>query len=352
MSTHSLSHLIPHPRRLVEFGGHEGAHRVAIRAGISVAIPLAVLFSTGHLDLSLYAVFGSFTALYGRAHSYVTRLRMQASAGLALVVAVVIGTAIAVSPARTGLVVPIAAVAAAIATFLADALDWHPPGALFFVFALAACASVPAEPRGIRVALLLASASAILAMVVSTAGFARPGSRRRQPTALAVSFAVAAAKPGELSKVLSVGAAVLVAGAIPTVTGLGHPYWAMVSATAALGAADVTGRIVRAGQRVLGTLIGVALAAALLSVTAAPAALIVLVVLLQAGAELFVGRNYGVTMVFVTPLALIMSQLAHPSLSAALFSDRALETLLGAAVGIGVAVANVLVATRRRPSVS
>lgn len=227
---------------------------------------------------------------------------------------------------------------AGVAIVLSDALHWHPPGALFFVFALAACASVPSEPGRILVALLLAVASAVFALIVSTAGLTRPSARRRSPTAVVPSLRRALDRPGELTKVLSVVAAVAVAGAIPTSTGLGHPYWAMVSAVAALAAADVTGHLVRAGQRVLGTFAGLALAAALLTVSSNALVLIAFVVALHMAAELFVLRNYGLTMLFVTPLALIMSYLASTHDEWPLLRDRALETLLGAAVGIAVSL--------------
>ncbi len=303
-----------------------------------MAVPLVALQLTGHIDLALYAVFGAFTALYGRTHTHLTRLRMQATAGATLVACVVIGTAIGASVAREWIVVPVAAVVAGIATIVSEALDWHPPGALFFVFALAACASVPVEVSRIPVALALAAASALVAMLVSTAGLVHPAARSRAATSLGGSFAAALARPHPLGKATAIAAAVLVAGGIPTATGLGHPYWAMVSAVAALGAADVAGHLVRAGHRVGGTLLGVGLAAALLAVSSSPVVLIVFVVLLQMAAELFVMRNYGLTMVFVTPLALIMAQLAHPGDEWALLRDRTLETLLGAAVGVGVSV--------------
>jgi hypothetical protein len=341
--------LLPHPRRWVEVGPHAGAHRVAARAGIAMAVPLVGLAAIGQLDLALYAVFGAFTALYGRSHTHLSRLRMQGSAGIALVACVVMGTAVSVSPSREWLVIPVAAVVAGVATLLSDALLWHPPGALFFVFALAACAAVPSEPRQILVALLLASASALLALVISTAGLVRPSARRRTPSALVPSLRRALARPGEFGKVVGIVAAVAIAGAIPTASGLGHPYWAMVSAVAALSAADATGHLVRAGHRVLGTFAGLALAAGLLAVSSEPLVLIAFVVLLQVAAELFVMRNYGLTMVFVTPLALIMSYLASPHDEWTLLGDRALETLLGAAVGIAVSL-TALARSRRDPA--
>ena len=56
---------------------HAGAHRVALRAGVSVLVPLVVLAVLGHQEWSIYAAFGAVTALYGRTHVAISRLRMQ-----------------------------------------------------------------------------------------------------------------------------------------------------------------------------------------------------------------------------------------------------------------------------------
>ena len=150
---------LPRPRDLVTLGPHAGAHTVALRAGASMAIPLVALWATGHLELSLYATFGAFTALYGRSHSHLTRLRMQSTAGVVLITTVGIGAAVGVSDARAWIIVPITAVATGATALLSDTFDWHPPGPLFFVFAIAACASVPTEPANIGTALLVAAGS-------------------------------------------------------------------------------------------------------------------------------------------------------------------------------------------------
>ena len=44
----------------------EGAHRVAVRAAISVFVPLAMVTLLGHPEWSPYAAFGAFTSLYVR----------------------------------------------------------------------------------------------------------------------------------------------------------------------------------------------------------------------------------------------------------------------------------------------
>lgn len=326
--------LLPHPRELVAFGPHAGAHRVAIRAGVSIAAPLLLLWAVGRTDLALYATFGAFTALYGRQHTHRPRLRMQLSAAAYLIAMVTVGTAVALSPQREWLIIPVVTAVAVVAAFLSDALHWHPPGPLFPVFAVTACASVPAEPTRIPEAFALASASAAFSLLIGVAGLAAPRARRRPPTPWRTSFGAAAARPSTRAAMVRFGAVVLVAGALPTATGLGHPYWAMVSAVAAVSGVDASARLVRAGHRMLGTIVGVGFAAALLALPLSPLATIVVVVALQMAAELVVGRNYGLTLAFVTPLALLMVELAHRTDELVLLRDRALETTIGVVVGV------------------
>ena len=48
------------------------------------------------------------------------------------------------------------------------------------------------------------------------------------------------------------------------------------------------------------------------------------------------GRNYSLALLFITPLALLMTQLAHPVPAAPLLQARAVETVLGALCGMVV----------------
>ncbi|WP_345714388.1 FUSC family protein, partial [Kineococcus glutinatus] len=135
----------------------------------------------------------------------------------------------------------------------------------------------------------------------------------------------------------------LAAGALATALGGAHPYWAVVSAVAPLSGLGTRHRVARAVHRVLGTLAGVVVAFALLSLHPAPLVAVLLAVAFQAWAELFITRNYALAVVGITPLALLMVDLAVPADPAAVAADRAVETLLGAAV----AVLLVLVTGRR-----
>ncbi|MGJ6981348.1 FUSC family protein [Aestuariimicrobium soli] len=73
-----------------------------------------------------------------------------------------------------------------------------------------------------------------------------------------------------------------VAGTVATLIGGTHPYWAMVAARAALGGPDLAARLVRGVHRIVGTCVGLLVAAALLWWSPGPLALVVMVVVLGA----------------------------------------------------------------------
>ncbi|PVE64550.1 FUSC family protein [Microbacterium testaceum] len=326
---------------VIRVGPHRGDHRVAVRAVLSVGVPLLVLLLVGRLDLSVYASFGAFAALYGRTDAPRTRVRMQATAGAILVAAMLVGTAVSALALPALASVVVVAVIAALVTLFAYRAQWHPPGALFTVFAAGATASFPATGATFLTVLLVGGASVVWSLLVTTAfvlirrgSWARP--RRARPPIGSVAWEMTA----------TVGTAALLAGVIGVLLVGTHWYWAMVGAVAAVGGAHVTARLIRGVQRLVGTLLGVLIAAGLLALHLPPWLVIVVAVVLQAGAELFVGRNYGIAMLFITPLALLMVSLASPVAPEMLLRDRVIETLIGVAVGTVVAI--VSAALRRR----
>lgn len=326
---------------VVRVGPHQGDHRVAVRAVLSVRVPLLVLLLIGRLDLSVYASFGAFAALYGRMDGPRTRVRMQAAAGAVLVSSMLVGTGLSALAVPALASVTVVAVLAASVTLLAYRARWHPPGALFAVFAAGATASFPATGSTLLTVLIVGGASVGWSLLVTTVfALARRGSwarpHRPRPPIDAVAWEMTA----------TVGAAALLAGVAGVLLVGTHWYWAMVGAVAAVGGAHVTARLIRGVQRLVGTLLGVLIAAGLLALPLPPWLVILVAVMLQAGAELFVGRNYGIAMLFITPLALLMVSLASPVAPELLLRDRVIETVIGVAVGTVVAI--VSASLRRR----
>jgi uncharacterized membrane protein YccC len=313
-------------KELVRLQPTPGAHRVALRAGVSVAVPLLTVLALGHPEWSLYAAFGAFASLYGRNHVHLSRLAMQASAGAALTGAVALGVLVGAAPSRQWLAVAVAALVAALGTMLSAAQDWHPPGPLFLVFGFGAAASFPHRVDEVPVAVLVAGLTGAFALLVGNVG----AFVRRQRSAPARLAPVWTWQPARLA--LAVG----IAATLATLAGIGHPYWAVVAAAAPLSARGLRHQLLRASHRIVGTLLGLVVSAVLLALGLSPVATVLVVVVLQIVTELVVGRNYGLAMLFITPMALLMGQIAAPQPARDLLVDRGVETAIGAAVAVAV----------------
>lgn len=318
----------PITEQLLRVGPHGNAHWVALRAVVTVAVPLLMLVATDRLSWALYVGFGAFVSLYGRASGPGERLRMQARVGALIVAVNVVGVAVAISPHRSWWIVPVATVVAGLGAGLSDRDQWHPPGPLFLVFALCACASVPSTSGDLVPALLVTSATVAFALVVGSAvAVLRRGSFANRSWQRA---------PVEKRHVVRAMVAVALAGTIATTAQVGHPYWAMVSAAVPLAARHLEGQLVRAIQRIVGTGLGLATAGLLLWLDLPTLALVAVIVALQGAAELLIGRNYALALVAITPLALLMVSLVSTTPTGVLLRDRGLETVIGVVVGVAV----------------
>ncbi|MFF5498473.1 FUSC family protein [Streptomyces aquilus] len=129
------------------------------------------------------------------------------------------------------------------------------------------------------------------------------------------------------------------AGYASLALGVGRPYWALVTA-ASLYQANLTLTWSRGVQRVVGNLAGVLLFAAVVPLAhLGPAALVLVCLAFNFGAEALIGRNYWLGSVCVTPMALLITEFAGLQEPGRLITERVVDTLVGALVGFGAAVA-------------
>ncbi|PVE13299.1 membrane protein [Streptomyces scopuliridis RB72] len=157
---------------------------------------------------------------------------------------------------------------------------------------------------------------------------------------------VARLRPG--SPLLPIGARVAVgcalAGWVSLAAGVGHPYWAVVTA-ASIYQANTTLSWQRAVQRALGNVLGLAVFVALLPLIRTGALTMVLLALAcQVGAEALITRNYWLGSVCVTPMALLLTEFGNHLPARTLIADRAVDTVVGVAIGLACCV---LVTNRR-----
>ncbi|NLU65484.1 FUSC family protein [Rhodococcus sp. HNM0563] len=127
------------------------------------------------------------------------------------------------------------------------------------------------------------------------------------------------------------------AGAIAVALGVGRSDWAVITAAMILhqGPDRILGTY-RAVHRFVGTVLGLSLLAGLVWFDLHGAALVAVLALAMAGTENFLVRNYGLAMVFITPLAVILGVLGAPGDLATVAQDRFLETVVGVTVAVAV----------------
>lgn len=150
--------------------------------------------------------------------------------------------------------------------------------------------------------------------------------------------------PGLVPVVLRTLLATLLAGWISLLLGVGHPYWALVTA-AAVCQANAVLSWKRGLQRALGNFAGLAVFTLLLPVSRTGAVVLVLLILIcQFVTEALITRNYWLGTVFVTPMALLMTEFAAAEPGFVLVTDRWLDTCVGVATGL---LACLLIVDRR-----
>ncbi|MFD6277397.1 FUSC family protein [Streptomyces sp. NPDC060209] len=125
-----------------------------------------------------------------------------------------------------------------------------------------------------------------------------------------------------------------VAGGLAVLLHLEHGYWAAISAAAVLHSVNLRTTAQRAAQRALGTAVGLLLALGILGARPEPLVLVLAIVGLEFLLECVVARNYALGVVFLTPLALLLSDLSAPAPAGELVLDRVLGSGLGIVVGL------------------
>ncbi len=341
-----------HLRRLGRYlrGVVVDARGVGNRAAITVVVPLLVVWAVGRLDWAPYASFAAFTALYGRTRLHINRFDMQLSAGVCLLTSMLTGIVVSLSPARDLWIVPLGMLIAYLGQVMSDAQDWHPKGPLFLLFAYGTMATTPHEPSDLVTVLVVGGLTIVFALIIGSLWVLR----QEQPVRHLWRERMRVGFDLKLSwKPLENAVAAGVAGVAAMASGVGHPFWAVVAAVVPLAGQGIRTRTGRALHRVLGTLVGLLLAYGLLTMRLPSLGQIILVGVLQLLAELFVGRYYAVALVFVTPLALLMGQLAHPSAIMTVLWQRGIQTAIGSAVGLSiVVVSHALAAHRPTPPIT
>jgi len=234
-----------------------------MRSAIGVGVPLLTLLAIGRSDLSIFAVIGAFTGVYGRGLVHRPRFSQQWRAGLLLLAALAAGLVASHRGLTPEAIVGCTAFVGALGFLAMRFGRLKPDGSLFCVFAFSAIAFMP-TPAPYMEALITAGASVLLSLAVSVAGHAIP--RHRAPWVRDTQAPLSSEERREAYVQTGMHvAAIAISGLLAIQVGFGHSYWAMIAATAALVGATARHRIVRGLHRIVGMFAGLVITGLLLS---------------------------------------------------------------------------------------
>lgn len=313
---------------------------VGIQVAAATLLVTAILHFSPWQHVLGFASLGALAALFGRTLGVPQRRRVVLMAGTLLVapVAVLSGLAWLGLP-PWALLLALAAFSGVIAS-LAHRMQTGVPGAVIFIFA----ASAALQPVDSAALLLQRSAATALGVLAALLLCRLTDHLRTAPAAAPSPLQHLAHKvvghvhPGYAPRqAVRVALCAALASGLAYAAGWSHPAWAAIGAVAVQQGAHLPGTAHRAWQRTLGTMVGAAMAWALLSSPPSLWTLLLTVALLQICTEVCMGVNYALGQVFVTPMALLMTTLAAPGEANDMAVARIFDTALGAGVGIVLA---------------
>jgi uncharacterized membrane protein YccC len=311
--------------------------RNAALAGMQTSLAVLIAVAATHLSpwahMEGFPALGALAALFGRFAPAGRRMSVVLLSGLLLAASVGALSLASIAGATPATMLICLALLAGVLTLLTNHWRLGAPGAVIFVFA--ACAAVgPVDAwRTVVERVLFTAAGVAVAWCIC-----RATDRLR-------SDAPMAAAPGSERPLLhqwnAAGRIALCAASaalLALAAGWPHPAWAAIGATAVLQGSHLHITMHRAVQRTVGTVIGAALASGILASQPTFWPLLAAVIVLQFITELVIGFNYVFGLICVTPMALLMTSLAAPSVSGGMPMARVLDTVLGALVGIAFAL--------------
>lgn len=301
-------------RSLVEMPPTPPRYGVAARAALAISVPFGVLSLMGREDIGLQTTAGAFLVLFAARANARERAKALPIVALALLLSAASGALL--TPWSWAFGIGLIAIAA-IASALCFAFRLGAPGPVFFVLVYGLSSSITGVVDGHRAndpAIFLAAMTGgmIFAYLLSIAPLLLPSVRALPAAPLRELLPGPWLGTGEQLLVLRI----IVAAVIGTVISMlwldpVHAYWTVSASVAVTGlTASRSHALGRGLHRMLGTVLGAGLYLLIVPFGTEPILLVVLFAALHFLIELVVTRNYGLALVFITPLVLLITAAA------------------------------------------
>jgi uncharacterized membrane protein YccC len=329
-----VSRLWPRLRPLIELSEKRRPLGFLLVAALAVGLPVLMGAALDRFSLSILASMGGLVILYMQQTALSHRLTTLAVCSFGFMFSFSFGALTSFNPFLSALTLGLTVF---VVTVVCRFYRLPPPGSFFFILVACLARTLPfeielvAERLGI---LLLGCMGATLLGLLYTL---LQGLRQQQCT-------VTVPPPMGDGLLRERGALMLEAGVIALfigggyllamLVGLDNPYWVPVSTAAIMQGVSFRAVWHRNVHRIVGTVIGMGLVWLLFSFSPSPWVLAGLIMLLSFVIETLITRNYGLAVIFITPLTVIF---ADASLAIgdtqALVMARLVDIVFGSIIG-------------------
>lgn len=289
---------------LLEFRATSRPWHFPLLAGLSVGLPLLIGHATGQLGNGKLAALAGLVSLYTNYEAgLVRRMLTLMVCAFGILVSFVVGALCGAHPLLAVGGIGIFAMLLHVVIYYLKL--FRPPGNFFFIMiaSVGAClpfdlGSLPARTGCVAMGTMLACGLALLYSLLLL----------RQPDQAPEGMAVPKGRVINLVEAFTFGGFVGLSLLLAYLLHLNTPYWFPVSCMAVMQGASTVHTWQRGAQRVLGTLVGLGLAWALLRLHPSLLSIGVAIVGLQIMVEVFIVRNYAVAVVFLTVLTIFLAE--------------------------------------------
>ncbi|MGO3931905.1 FUSC family protein [Rhodopseudomonas pseudopalustris] len=336
-------------RALVTINPSDRPWQMPASVALAAGAPMLIGAYFDHLDYGLISSLGGMAFLYLPRTPLHHRMVWMMAASFGFLACYTVGLIVHLLP---WLLVPAITLTAIMVTMVCRFYRVGPPGSLFFVMAASIAAYTPGNLMQVPLKVGLFGMGSLLATLIAFV-YTLFVLRIREPLPIEP-LAPADFEIVVLDSVL-IGCAVGVSLALAQALQLERPYWVPVSCLAVIQGLSVRAIWNRQLHRILGTVLGLVLAAALLALPLEKWSIALMVLGLSFVIETAVIRHYGFAVIFITPLTIFLADAATLGQEApsAIIEARLIDTLLGCLVGFigGILLHNAAFRRLVRPAI-
>ena len=317
-------------RSLLELKQTERLWHIPLLASLCSGIPLLVGLYFQNLSYGILSCTAGLVILYLPSANLAERMITMLACSFGFMISFAIGIIFSFNPV----------ISAAVLGILTFGVQWtatyfrmKPPGSFFFLMIASIASCMPFDLRTIPLKIGLVGMGAILACVLAflyslyIVKIYPAGSEQIRIKPKSYHKTIEAAITG-----FFVALSLLIGNLLHLSS---NPYWVPISCLAVMQGVTLEHIWQRSFQRILGTLVGLALAWLLLLLHLTPLTVCIIIFILRFIIEMLVVRHYGLAVIFMTPLAILLAE-AGSAISAdpnVLIPTRFFDIALGSIIG-------------------